>query len=166
LRHLLKWLSDRYGAPEIIITENGVSAPGQHPLAPAQPVCHSYQGCPVQLLTNWPLCSPCSIWPAGEDSKAPKDVICDQFRLQYFQQYIGNATAAVQQDGVRLTGYFAWSLLDNFEWADGYTKRFGIVYVDFSSLARWTKASALWLSHWFGLDGSTAAKAPAPAPSG
>ena len=90
-------------------------------------------------------------------------MICDQFRLQYFQQYIGNATAAVHQDGVRLTGYFAWSLLDTFEWADGYTKRFGIVYVDFSSLARWTKASALWLSRWFGLDGSAAA---APAPSG
>ena len=120
-------------------------------------------GCPVQLLLT--ACPPpCPLSPSGENSKPVKDVICDQFRLQYFQQYIGNATAAVQQDGVRLRGYFAWSLLDNFEWADGYTMRFGIVYVDFSSLARWTKASALWLSRWFGLDGSAAA--PAPAPSG
>lgn len=44
------------------------------------------------------------------------EVLCDQFRLSYFQQYISNATAAKRDDGVDLRGYFAWSLLDNFEW--------------------------------------------------
>ena len=43
-----------------------------------------------------------------------------------------------------MRGYFLWSLLDNFEWALGYTKRFGIVYVDFDSLERVPKASYAW----------------------
>lgn len=42
-------------------------------------------------------------------------MLCDHFRLSYFQQYLSNATAAVEEDGVSLKGYFAWSLLDNFE---------------------------------------------------
>ena len=49
-------------------------------------------------------------------------------------------------DGARVTGYFAWSLLDNFEWALGYSKRFGIVYVDFDTQERVVKDSG----HWYG----------------
>ena len=47
-------------------------------------------------------------------------------------------------DGVPLTGYFAWSLMDNFEWAYGYDQRFGIVWVDYETLQRTPKDSALW----------------------
>jgi beta-glucosidase len=47
-------------------------------------------------------------------------------------------------DGVDLRGYFVWSLMDNFEWAYGYSKRFGIVYVDYATQARTPKASAEW----------------------
>jgi beta-glucosidase len=48
-----------------------------------------------------------------------------------------------------MRGYFAWSFLDNFEWAMGYTKRFGIVYVDYKNeLARHPKASARWFSRF------------------
>jgi len=48
-------------------------------------------------------------------------------------------------DGVPMRGYFVWSLLDNFEWAEGYDKRFGIVRVDFDTLERTVKDSG----HWF-----------------
>ena len=52
----------------------------------------------------------------------------------------GTALAA----GVDLRGFFVWSLLDNFEWAEGYTKRFGIVHVDFTTQRRTPRASARW----------------------
>jgi beta-glucosidase len=48
------------------------------------------------------------------------------------------------QDGVDVRGYFAWSLLDNFEWAEGNTKRFGLVRVDYATLERTLKDSAKW----------------------
>ena len=47
-------------------------------------------------------------------------------------------------DGVDLRGYFVWSLLDNFEWAFGFTKRFGLIYVDYETLERTPKDSARW----------------------
>jgi beta-glucosidase len=49
---------------------------------------------------------------------------------------------AIEQ-GVEVHGYFAWSLMDNFEWAEGYLKRFGIVYVDYETQTRTIKASGL-----------------------
>ena len=47
--------------------------------------------------------------------------------------------------GVKLRGYFVWSLLDNFEWQEGYSRRFGVIYVDFKTLKRTPKASYQWL---------------------
>ncbi|MEU4482585.1 GH1 family beta-glucosidase [Micromonospora sp. NPDC023966] len=67
----------------------------------------------------------------------------DQDRLAYFDAHLRAAHAAISA-GVPLKGYFAWSLMDNFEWAWGYTKRFGMVYVDYDSQARIPKSSARW----------------------
>lgn len=58
----------------------------------------------------------------------------DTNRVKYYKEYLGQLKKAVD-DGANLTGYFAWSLLDNFEWGLGYTTRFGIVYVDYNDLS-------------------------------
>ena len=57
------------------------------------------------------------------------------------------------QNGVPLAGYFVWSLMDNFEWAMGYTDRFGIVWVDFDTQERIPKDSALWYRDVIAQDG-------------
>ncbi len=61
----------------------------------------------------------------------------------YLRNYIGQFHRAVAE-GYPLKGYFLWSLMDNFEWADGYRKRFGIHYVDFATQKRTPKLSAAW----------------------
>ena len=62
-------------------------------------------------------------------------------RAEYIEDHL-RAVHAALESGVDVRGYFAWSLLDNFEWAYGYQKRFGIVRVDFDTLERTPKFSA------------------------
>jgi beta-glucosidase len=69
--------------------------------------------------------------------------IADQRRLDYLHDHFQAAQRAIEA-GVPLAGYFVWSLLDNFEWARGYLQRFGIVWVDYETLERTPKDSALW----------------------
>jgi beta-glucosidase len=69
-------------------------------------------------------------------------VVNDQDRLDYYQQHLNAVNDAIEL-GVQINGYFAWSLMDNFEWAEGYLKRFGIVYVDYETQVRTIKASGL-----------------------
>jgi beta-glucosidase len=67
----------------------------------------------------------------------------DAERTDYIARHIDAVGDAIRQ-GVRMEGYMVWSLLDNFEWASGYEKRFGIVHVDYATQVRTPKASALW----------------------
>ncbi|MEY2776396.1 MAG: hypothetical protein RLY30_494 [Pseudomonadota bacterium] len=69
--------------------------------------------------------------------------VMDTDRLDYIRTHIAAVAAAMDQ-GVRVGGYMVWSLLDNFEWASGYEKRFGIVHVDYDTLKRTPKQSAKW----------------------
>ena len=69
--------------------------------------------------------------------------IADVDRIAYLRAHIAALAEAVET-GVDVRGYFVWSLLDNFEWADGYTKRFGIVHVDYETQRRTAKDSAYW----------------------
>ncbi len=73
----------------------------------------------------------------------PEGEVDDIERVDYLSGYFTAAARAIA-DGVDLRGYFVWSLLDNFEWAEGYSKRFGIVYVDYRTQERIPKRSALW----------------------
>jgi len=69
-------------------------------------------------------------------------VVNDIDRIDYYQGHLNAVNEAIEQ-GVQINGYFAWSLMDNFEWAEGYLKRFGIVYVDYDTQIRTVKASGL-----------------------
>ncbi|KAJ4810412.1 Beta-glucosidase [Rhynchospora pubera] len=93
-----------------------------------------------------------------EDSELEKlelhERLNDTKRVGYFKGYIASVAQAIK-DGADVRGYFAWSFLDNFEWAEGYTKRFGLVYVDYKNgLTRHPKASAIWFSHFLKGEGS------------
>lgn len=74
------------------------------------------------------------------DRIAADGTIDDVERAAYLQAHIG-ACAAAARRGAPIAGYFAWSLLDNFEWAYGYDKRFGLVHVDFQTQRRTVKGS-------------------------
>ena len=67
----------------------------------------------------------------------------DSARINFFKAYLEQVLRA-KKEGINVKGYFVWSLLDNFEWAEGYSKRFGLVYVDFPSQARYIKDSGYW----------------------
>ncbi|MDH3957895.1 MAG: GH1 family beta-glucosidase [Actinomycetota bacterium] len=69
----------------------------------------------------------------------------DSQRRAYIAGHVGAVHDAITR-GADVRGYFAWSLLDNFEWAEGYAKRFGIVYVDYATMARHPKSSARWFA--------------------
>jgi len=83
-----------------------------------------------------------------ENGAAFKDEITngeinDQERINYISSYLDQVLNA-KKDGVPVNGYFIWSFLDNFEWAEGYSKRFGLVYVDYNTGKRILKKSAHW----------------------
>ncbi|HEY1604208.1 MAG TPA: GH1 family beta-glucosidase [Allosphingosinicella sp.] len=80
---------------------------------------------------------------ASADDPIVHGRIDDADRVMYLRNYIGQFHRAVAE-GYPLRGYFLWSLMDNFEWADGYTKRFGIHYTDFATQRRIPKLSAAW----------------------
>jgi beta-glucosidase len=80
---------------------------------------------------------------AYTDTPDEHSFVEDTGRTDYYAQHLAAVASAVAQ-GADVRGYFAWSLLDNFEWAYGYDKRFGIVRVDYDTQARTPKRSALW----------------------
>jgi beta-glucosidase len=101
-------LRDRYGNPELYVTENGASY---------------------------------------DDLLAANGIVQDDDRIAYLRDHLIAARRALAA-GVQLRGYFVWTLMDNFEWAEGYSRRFGIVYVDYKTLKRTTKASYHWLAQF------------------
>jgi beta-glucosidase len=82
---------------------------------------------------------------AYDDQPNGDGFVDDVDRVAYLAGHLHAAHRALAA-GVNLRGYFVWSLLDNFEWAEGYDRRFGLVYVDYATLQRTPKRSALWYS--------------------
>ncbi|KFK24616.1 hypothetical protein AALP_AA8G002400 [Arabis alpina] len=88
----------------------------------------------------------------GEELKEKDSIevgIADHNRKYYLQRHLLSLQEAICKDGVNVTGYFVWSLVDNFEWQDGYKNRFGLYYIDFkNNLTRHEKESAKWYSNF------------------
>ncbi len=80
---------------------------------------------------------------AGFTDVVKDGAVHDPLRIDYLKQYLGSALKAVKE-GANLKGYFFWSLLDNFEWAEGYCQRIGLIRVDYRSQTRIIKDSAYW----------------------
>ncbi|MFI6739629.1 GH1 family beta-glucosidase [Nonomuraea sp. NPDC050451] len=79
-----------------------------------------------------------------ENGCSTDDTLEDHSRIEFLEGHIA-AMRRAMAEGVDVRGYFVWSLLDNFEWAEGYHQRFGLVHVDFESRRRTPKASYRWL---------------------
>jgi len=80
---------------------------------------------------------------AYDDAPGPDGSVHDPERIAYLRSHL-DAAGRAMDNGADLRGYFLWSLLDNYEWAYGYSKRFGAVYVDYETQARIPKSSARW----------------------
>lgn len=78
-------------------------------------------------------------WP----DKTKEDAQHDDFRVEFYKGYISHMHKAIQQ-GADVRAYFAWSFVDNYEWAEGYEKRFGLHWVDYKTQERVPKKSAIW----------------------
>jgi beta-glucosidase len=80
---------------------------------------------------------------AYDDYVDPSGQVRDPERVRYLREHL-EVVRRVLAEGIDVRGYFVWSLLDNFEWGHGYSKRFGLVYVDFATQTRILKDSARW----------------------
>jgi beta-glucosidase len=82
-------------------------------------------------------------FPTRDSTRTPQETMEDDVRIHYLGTYI-EAVHRAMKEGVPVKGYYAWSLLDNFEWCFGYDPRFGIIHVDFKTQKRTFKKSAHW----------------------
>jgi beta-glucosidase len=93
----------------------------------------------VQLVERYPGIPPILITENG----CSYGVLDDQARIDYLDSHLRAVAQAIEQ-GVDVRGYYCWSLVDNFEWAEGYTQRFGLVHVDFETQVRTPRRSFGW----------------------
>jgi beta-glucosidase len=99
-------------------------------------IAHDYPGMPIYVTEN------------GASYGEKPDIdgkVRDQRRIRFLQGYIGEMGRAIEK-GADVRGYFLWTFTDNFEWAEGFQQRFGIVYCDFETQQRYIKDSGHWYS--------------------
>ena len=101
-------------------------------------VHEEYGAIPLYITENG------AAFPDAPDAHGEVD---DPLRVDYIRTHLEQAHRALQE-GIPLRGYFYWSLMDNFEWAFGYSKRFGLLYVDFETQRRTMKASGRWYAEF------------------
>lgn len=143
-----------YNGKEIKAGDNG------EPVAVKRP-----SDAPVTAL-GWPVTPKCLYWGPrffteryrlpfyiSENGAATNDVlgadgkVHDEDRIKFLSTYLDEFERAAD-DGIDIRGYFLWSFMDNFEWAEGYGPRFGIVYTDYETMRRIPKDSAYWYKNY------------------
>ncbi|CAL5213004.1 unnamed protein product [Lathyrus oleraceus] len=78
-----------------------------------------------------------------------EEALKDEKRIRYYSGYLSYLQKAIKDDGCNVKGYFAWSLLDSWDWAAGYTSRFGLYFVDYNdNLKRYPKQSVQWFKNF------------------
>ncbi|MHC4064952.1 MAG: family 1 glycosylhydrolase [Planctomycetota bacterium] len=82
-----------------------------------------------------------------DDKPDEAGLVNDQMRIGFLQDHLAAALAAMSE-GINVRGFFVWSLVDNFEWACGYAKRFGLIRCDFETQRRTVKASGRWYARF------------------
>lgn len=117
----LRFCRDLYDVPQFYIAENGAGYFDAPDMPAERAAIHGWPERPVEK--------------SGE--------VIDLHRCQYLRSYLQSLHRAIE-DGLPVAGYFLWSFMDNFEWADGYVSRFGLVYVDYATQERRPKLSAHW----------------------
>src|SRR5712671_4573679 len=100
-------------------------------------IAREYKGTLLEITENG-----CSYLDGPDE----RDRVADKRRITFLRGYLG-AMARAMKDGADIRGYHCWSLLDNFEWAEGYTQRFGLTYVDFRTQKRTIKDSGKWYAN-------------------
>lgn len=118
---------------------------------------HERYGLPVYITENG---------MSSHDWPDEQGRVLDTARVDYTRRYLRALQGAIEA-GADIRGYFHWSILDNFEWAEGYKERFGLIYVDFATLKRTPKLSAHWYkeviaSNGLSLDHPTGLDLPVP----
>ena len=106
----------------------------------------AFRECLVDLKERYPDIPPILVTENGCSYATAPDaagVVDDQARIDYLDSHL-RAVGQARAEGVDVRGYFTWSLIDNFEWAEGYTQRFGLVYVDYATQQRTPKRSYGW----------------------
>ena len=104
---------------------------------------HGIKDLVLRIHREWPGVKAMYITENGcayGDGPDANGVVNDQRRVDYLRAHLSEVSKAIKQ-GAPVRGYFAWSLLDNYEWAEGYSQRFGIIHVDYATQRRTIKAS-------------------------
>ena len=155
-------LGVNYYAPTLVAARRGPAAQAVSPWPACESVEFRDPGLPTSAM-GWPIDgeglyellnrlhrdypgTPLAVTENGaafHDYVNPASQVHDGERVDYLRQHLSACRRAIAQ-GVDVRGYFVWSLLDNFEWAYGYSHRFGIVYVDYATGSRVPKDSARW----------------------